>query len=75
MKNFYYWHLDGNYAVHTAIGYECNLLANLGSNYTWADHITDTKPWANAACVAELRTILDARAKVSGCRQSLLVAP
>jgi hypothetical protein len=71
----YYWHLDGEYAVHTPTGYECNLLANLGPNYTWVDHITDTKPWANPTCLSELRDILNARANVAACPKNLAVAP
>jgi hypothetical protein len=55
---FYYWKIKGHDAIHIATGYECNLNANLGPDYTWADHIADTKPWATAGVIAELQTIL-----------------
>jgi hypothetical protein len=63
--SYHYWRIEGPYAVHIATGYECYLLANLGPGYTWADHIADTKPWANPTCLAELRAILAARVKVA----------
>ena len=75
MKTLYYWHLDGDYAIHIPTGYECNLLANLGPNYTWADHIADTKPWANPTCLAELRAILGSCAAIADYRQNIPVAP
>ena len=55
-----YWHLDGDYAIHIATGYECWLPANLGPGYTWADHISG-KPWGHPAVVRELQQILKSR--------------
>lgn len=55
----HYWKFKGDYAIHIS-GYQCLLTANLGPDYTWADHIAE-KPWAHPGCLAELRAILAAR--------------
>lgn len=60
----HYWRIKGDYAIHIS-GYQCLLTANLGPNYTWPDHIRDTKPWAHPSCIAELRAILAARVEVA----------
>lgn len=64
MQRFSFWNIDGNYAVHRDTGYECYLLANLGDNITWVDHIAG-KPWATPGALAELRHLLGIPAEIA----------